>query len=132
MNDEFNSIPNVDKNADYNYWLKSLYTIILELNNQRSIKVPRFWAIEPKKPTKKSTCIYPIKMFLFDMKTSRKLCVDDDFQKPQKSKQSGNMLSNHVCVCVWESVCVYAFNGCVVLSLRHFTSPHPPPYPFTW
>ena len=42
MNDEFNSIPNVDKNADYNYWLKSLYTIILELNNQRSIKVPRF------------------------------------------------------------------------------------------
>ena len=52
MNDEFNSISNVDKNADYNYWLKSLYTIILELNNQRLIKVPRFWAIEPKKPTK--------------------------------------------------------------------------------
>ena len=27
MNDEFNSIPNVDKNADQNYWLESLYTI---------------------------------------------------------------------------------------------------------
>ena len=56
-------------------------------------------------------------MFLFDMKTSRKLCVDDDFQKPQKSKQSGNMVSNHVCVCVYGRVCV-CVGECVCVRIQ--------------